>query len=159
MKIICLNSLNDRYVKEIAKIEKECFSHAWSEQSIAEEMVSENTVLFAAVDENADDAVMGYIGLHCILDEGYMDNLAVSGKYRHRGVASELLHAADVLAEEKNLSFITLEVRQSNTLAVNLYEKTGYREAGKRKNFYREPTEDAILMTKIYKEPSVNELP
>ena len=76
--------------------------------------------------------------------------MAVRPEYRRQGVADRLL---DVFCRfgQARLAFLTLEVRPSNTAAVALYEKHGFREAGRRKNYYENPTEDALLLTKEFK--------
>lgn len=147
MKVFRLEQHNDNYIGRIAEIERVCFSHPNSERQIAADITNENAAVFVAID---NDMLCGYVGLHYVLDEGYMDNLAVDASCRRRGIASALLSALDNFANEKSLSFITLEVRESNFSAQMLYEKSGYILVGKRKSFYRSPNEDALLMTKYY---------
>ncbi len=149
VEVFRLDYLNESYIKKIVDIEKMCFSCPNSEKLIASDIANENADVFVAVDEGG--TLCGYVGLHFVLDEGYMDNLAVDKDYRRRGVASALLNALNDFAKEKELSFITLEVRESNLSAQALYDKSGYIQVGKRKRFYCNPTEDAILMTKYYK--------
>ena len=90
---------------------------------------------------------MGYAGLLAVLDEGYITNVAARPEYRRQGVASQLLDAFRRFGEGSGLSFLTLEVRASNTAARALYTKHGYAETGCRKNYYEHPKEDAIIMT------------
>ena len=66
------------------------------------------------------------------------------------GVGAALMQKLDSFSKERELSFISLEVRQSNLAAISLYDDFGYKKEGVRKNFYREPTEDAIIMTKRF---------
>ena len=84
-----------------------------------------------------------------MLDEGYIDNIAVEPDARRHGVASALL---DVFCRfgAANLAFLTLEVRASNTPAIGLYEKHGFRRVGVRPNYYQSPKEDAIIMTREF---------
>ncbi len=147
MEIKRLNNKNEALICQIEKLEKECFPHPYTLSQITVDVENENAGIFVAV---ADGTLLGYVGLHFVLDEGYMDNLAVFSASRKNGVATALLSALDDFAKEKKLSFITLEVRKSNLKAIKLYEKCGYKNVGTRKNFYRTPTEDAILMTKYY---------
>ena len=93
------------------------------------------------------DAVLGYIGLMHILDEGYISNIAVSEIHRGKGVACALVNAMKVRGAELGLSFLTLEVRTSNRAARALYTKHGFTEVGRRKGYYEKPAEDALLMT------------
>ena len=89
--------------------------------------------------------MLGYAGLHVVLDEGYIANVAVEEPARRHGVASALL---DVYCRfgQANLAFLTLEVRASNDPAIGLYEKLGFRQVGLRKNYYRNPKEDALIL-------------
>ena len=93
-----------------------------------------------------DGNALGYAGLQTVLDEGYINNVAVAPDYRRQGVAGELI-AAFIRFGKAKLAFLTLEVRASNTPAIQFYEKYGFAEAGRRKNYYDDPKEDAILMT------------
>ena len=105
----------------------------------------ENARTIAAVD--GDGTVLGYASLQTVLDEGYINNLAVLPAYRRLGIASALLEDFRRFGEAKGLAFLTLEVRASNAPAIALYAKHGYTQAGRRKNYYSHPKEDAILMT------------
>ena len=131
-------------IPSIAEIEKMCFSQPWSEAALHEELFNDTACFIAAVTE--DGQVAGYAGLHCVLDEGYIANVAVRPEYRRQGVAGELLKAF-LRFGQANLAFLTLEVRASNEAAIALYAKYGFREVGRRKNYYDAPREDAILMT------------
>ena len=136
-------------VKFAAEIEKLCFVHPWSEQSVKDEMDKENSIFLMAFDgENP----IGYVGLSVVFDEGYMGNLAVLEAYRRKGVGRALMQELLNECVKLELAFATLEVRASNTPAVNLYESLGFTEVGRRKNYYKEPSEDALLLTKFFKE-------
>lgn len=131
-------------IPSIAEIERLCFSQPWSENALHEELFNETACFIAAVTDVGE--TVGYAGLHCVLDEGYIDNIAVRPEYRRQGVAGELLEAFLRFGRAK-LAFLTLEVRASNEPAIALYRKYGFREVGRRKNYYTAPVEDAILMT------------
>ena len=96
------------------------------------------------------DRVLGYLVLSSVLDEGSVDNVAVDPANRRRGVADALVDDAVRRAREKNLAFLTLEVRASNEPAIRLYEKHGFVPVGRRRNYYENPREDAILMTSFF---------
>ena len=138
--------IEQRHIKEIARLEEICFSEPWSEEGILE-AYRLGTKFFAA---EADKKLIGYIGIKAVIDEGYITNIAVFPEFRRRGVAKALLNKVFEFAKEKGLSFVSLEVRPSNTEAISLYEKTGFKEEGRRKNFYRLPLEDALIMTKRF---------
>lgn len=132
------------HISALAKIEKECFSTPWSENALFEELENSYARFLVAV---CDGVVSGYIGAHNILGEVYITNVAVSNQYRRKGVAQKLVNALVDMSIKENADFVTLEVRKSNEAAIKLYEKTGFKKAGERKNFYEAPREDAILMT------------
>ena len=135
------------HLSGVADLEKLCFTTPWNEAMLEEELYNDTASFIVAQGENGE--VLGYAGLHVILDEGYIDNVAVRPEYRRQGIADQLL---DVFCRfgEAHLRFLTLEVRPSNTAAVALYEKHGFHEAGRRKNYYTDPTEDALLLTKEF---------
>lgn len=136
-------------IKAIANIEKECFSSPWSEDGLRSELTNEGAHFFTA---KKNSEVAGYMGMHTVLDECYIANVAVSPAFRRQGIADALLHFAEETARSEGCSFISLEVRVSNTPAIKLYEKHGYISVGKRKNFYSSPTENALIMTKTLSE-------
>ena len=93
-----------------------------------------------------DGTVLGYGELGVVLDEGCLEKIAVADAWRRQGVAEAIL-SAFIRFGRANLAFLTLEVRESNRAAIGLYEKLGFRPVGRRKNYYTEVHEDAILMT------------
>ena len=132
----------------VAELERLCFTTPWTEAMLEEELFNDTASFLVA--EGEDGEVLGYAGLHVILDEGYIDNVAVRPAYRRQGIAEALL---DVFCRfgAANLRFLTLEVRPSNTPAVSLYQKHGFTEAGRRKNYYENPQEDALLLTRTFR--------
>lgn len=132
------------HIPQIAALERACFSRPWSEESLQGELWNDSAVIIVA--EGEDGTVLGYAGLQTVLDEGYINNVAVDEKFRRQGVADELI-AAFVRFGQAKLAFLTLEVRASNAPAIALYAKHGFVEVGRRKNYYEAPKEDAVLMT------------
>ena len=112
---------------------------------LAEELYNETATFLVA--EGEDGSVLGYAGLHVVLDEGYIDNVAVDPAYRRQGIADALIDTFVRFGAAK-LAFLTLEVRAGNAPAIALYEKHGFYEVGRRKDYYDDPKEDAILMTR-----------
>ena len=84
------------------------------------------------------------------MDEGYITNVAVSQKERRKGIGTALLNRVFSYSKDNNLSFVSLEVRESNREAISLYTALGFKEEGKRKNFYDKPKEDALILTKRF---------
>lgn len=141
-----VTSAEEKDIPQIAEVEKECFNKPWSENALYESY--KNRTGFAVA--KSGNEVIGYIGLTCVLDEGYITNVAVKEKYRGQNVGSLLLLKTVDIAKEKGLSFISLEVRTSNEKAKALYQKYGFWGEGVRKNFYEDPKEDAIIMTRRF---------
>lgn len=137
-------------VPQIAELERLSFSVPWTEEMLLEELESMTGSVIVAVDK--DQNVLGYASLTVVLDEGYINNIAVQRKYRRMGLGSDLLGVFIRFAQAQKLSFLTLEVRDTNLAARSLYGKFGFREVGRRKNYYDQPREDAILMTRFFKE-------
>lgn len=134
--------------KFIAALETECFSTPWSEQAITDS--AKNGTLFFVYENEGE--IIGYAGLDIVLDEGYVTNIAVCKKARRQGIGKALTQKLCLEAQDKNLCFISLEVRSRNKVAIALYEGEGFIAEGCRKNFYTNPTDDAIIMTKRFKE-------
>ena len=129
----------------VAALEASCFSFPRSEDYIAHSL---DEFLVA----ERDGGFLGYADAVALLDEGYMGNIAVLPEHRGEGVGDTLLTALLRWGREKNLSFLTLEVREQNLPARSLYEKHGFEVVGLRKNYYEKPTDNAVLMTFYYKE-------
>ena len=131
----------------VCAIENACFAHPWSRQSIEAELDNETSLFYVAVE---DGQVVGYIGMSFVLDEGYIYNVAVKADCRKNGVGSALIQTLVTHCRKNNFAFLTLEVRESNDPARSLYEKFGFIKVGERKNYYSDPTENAILMTLFF---------
>ena len=139
-----LGPMDKSHIKESAQIERECFSDPWSEASLEVELY--NPLASFIVAQRPDGAVLGYAGLHAVIDEGYLDNIAVRADYRGNGIADDLLDVFVRFGRE-HLAFLTLEVRPTNEPAIQLYYKHGFAQVGRRKDYYQHPREDAIIMT------------
>ena len=138
------------HLDDVAEIERRCFSDPWSRRMLAEHLENECAATIVALGE--DGTVMGYAGLLVVLDEGYITNVAVRPEYRRQGVASQLLQVFERFALGNGLAFLTLEVRDANAPARALYARHGYEEVGRRKNYYDHPREDAVIMTRVFRE-------
>ncbi|NLL55774.1 MAG: ribosomal protein S18-alanine N-acetyltransferase [Clostridiales bacterium] len=128
--------LNFENVAGVALLEKECFGkYAWSQQLLIEEINQENKHYIVV---KKDNTVIAYGGFSQVLDEAHIMNIAVKSGYRKQGIAYKLLQKLIDLAKEKNISSMTLEVRESNIPARNLYEKHAFKLAGVRKGYYQD---------------------
>ncbi len=137
------------HVADIERLEKLCFSVPWTGEQIRSQLGGDNHVFIAA--RSPDSAILGYVGLMHVLDEGYISNVAVDPDCRRMGIADALIGEIVSRANALKLSFVTLEVRESNAPARRLYEKHGFENVGLRKNYYDFPKENAILMTLFLK--------
>ena len=142
-----IEKMTSGHLDDVYIIETECFSHPWSRQSLENELNDETSLFLVAKEENE---VIGYIGMSVVIDEGYIFNVAVCEKYRKKGVATALINELVTYGKKNNFSFITLEVRESNLPAISLYSKFGFIKVGERKDYYSNPKENAILMTKYF---------
>ena len=147
MTVVRLDRFSEDDVRQLAEIEAECFSAPLSEDQLRSLLMSGNTLFLAA---REGETAIGSVWAQTVLDEGYIGNVGVRWEFRRRGTADRLLEALDRCAAELGISFLTLEVRESNAPAIALYEKHGYGRVGVRPAYYRDPKEDAVLMTKTY---------
>lgn len=141
--------MSKKHLDDVVLLEETNFSIPWTKKQLYEEINNVNSKFLVAV--NNFDKVLGYIGFKFVLDEGYITNVAVFNDYRHNGIATKLLLNIIDFGIEKNLKFISLEVRKSNMAAIHLYKKLNFLDIGERKNFYSFPKENAIIMTKYLK--------
>ena len=133
------------HVPQVAQLEKLCFADPWSEMSIASELRSIWSYWVVAV---RDDEVVGYIGSQSSIDESDVMNVAVHPDWRRQGIAEQLIETLIGELKNRGSKALMLEVRASNAPAIALYEKLGFRQVGLRKNYYRNPKEDALILRK-----------
>jgi len=139
--------LTEEYIPYLVELEKIIFSDAWSYGMFANELESEFSNFFVL--KNEKDEIIAYFGLWIVQDEGHINNFAVIPDYRSLGIANKLMEEIFNIGNEYNVSMYFLEVRKSNSPAINLYKKYGFCEIGVRKLYYRNPREDALLMMKL----------
>lgn len=137
------------HLDELEKLERLCFSRPWSRKMLAEELDNECAAFLVAEDAVTGKAV-GYAGLLVVADEGYITNVAVFPEYRRQGIAARLIQVFINFAEGHRLAFLTLEVRPGNAAAIALYQRFGFAEVGRRKNYYDLPKEDALILTRVF---------
>ena len=137
--------MNESHVAQVAALEKMCFSDPWSENSVASEL-NNPLSLWLIAEEN--QAVCGYVGSQTVLDETDMMNIAVRPDCRRRGIAAALITELVHQLRERGSHILRLEVRESNAPAIALYEAMGFTQLGLRKNYYRNPRENALILGK-----------
>lgn len=139
--------MKDVHINGVYNLSKECFTIPWTLDSITNELNNPLAKYIIAEDLETNE-VIGFVGVWIIAGEGDITNIAVNPKYRKHGVASNLLLNLLDICKSLNCNDITLEVRESNIPAQNLYKKFDFKEEGIRKGYYSDNGENAIIMWK-----------
>ena len=140
-----LTNMERCHVPQVAALEKICFCDPWSEGSVASELENPLSRWLVALE---GEQVLGYVGSQTVLDESDMMNLAVDPAFRRRGIARALVCALIEQLRKMGSRCLTLEVRSSNESAQALYACLGFECVGRRKNYYLNPREDALILRK-----------
>ena len=130
----------------IRALETEYFADPWSERDIFAAICTDGAMCYSAIDENG--SVVAYVLARLIAPEAEIYRVAVRADKRRRGIGYRLLDYAIKSERGHGLESVFLEVRESNVPARNLYRSYGFREIGERRRYYRDPTENAIVMFK-----------
>ena len=146
---ITVRPMTEADLPAVLQIEQRCFPDPWSE-GIFRSALGDELCLWLAAETGG--ILAGYAGMQSVLDEGYIDNVAVDPGFRRRGAASALLEAIIGEALRRKLRFLSLEVRAGNEGAIALYTAFGFTPAGRRRGYYLRPPEDALIMTKYFTE-------
>ena len=132
-----------------AELEKLCFSSPWSASSLellTNDGIGVGYILMVPTAPGAEPTVAAYGGMLITVDEGQITNVAVHPDHRRKGFGAAIVRGLLRHAKDERLESVSLEVRASNTAAIELYKRAGFVEAGRRKGFYTKPTEDALVM-------------
>ena len=140
-----VTKMEPQHVPQVAALERLCFSDPWSEASVASELDNELSLWLVALE---GEQVAGYVGSQTVLDETDMMNIAVQPECRRRGIAAALIGELVNQLREHGSHVLRLEVRESNVPAIALYESMGFTQLGLRKNYYRNPKENALILGK-----------
>lgn len=127
----------------VAAIERETFPTPWSRESFWREAANENTCYRLAL---AGDAVIGFAGAWLSFGDAQVTNIAIREAYRGKGVGTALMADLIEACKARGCTAMTLEVRPSNAPALALYHRYGFKEAGRRKGYYQDNHEDALIM-------------
>ncbi|MDZ5253116.1 ribosomal protein S18-alanine N-acetyltransferase [Clostridium sp. LIBA-8841] len=138
-----IEPMNSSHIEGVFEVSKLSLTEAWNIESIENELSNKLAKYLVALDENK---VIGFLGMWVVFGEGDITNIAVHPEYRKQGIGNLLMDNLITLCKENNINSLTLEVRESNLPAQNLYKKHGFKEEGIRKNFYHNPKENAIIM-------------
>lgn len=170
MEIVEIKKDRQEYISQIAALESAIFPDPWSVKSIEQTLENPQAKIWAVTAEpksmsgqpqNAGQKslpgqpqtaslprqILGYVIFYYVLDEGEIARIATSPEHRRQGVAAKLLEKMRAFSHDQNITRWLLDVRKSNEPAIHFYEAAGFARDGVRKNFYANPTEDAILMS------------
>lgn len=130
--------------RKAEELEKRCFSSPWEFEEYEKSRQRED---FSCLCAYTDGEFSGFLMAFHVLDECHLLDIATEEKFRRRGIGAALIRELMKRAGEKDGSVIYLEVREKNQAARGLYEKLGFVPVGKRKDYYKYPTDDAVLYT------------
>lgn len=146
MKTAVIRKMRATDLQSVMRIELATFTMPWSESTFRGLLRRTDSDLFVA---EISGAVAGYAVFWSVTDQGELGNVAVAAEYRGHGLGRDLVQSVLERAAERGVREVFLEVRRSNARAQNLYRDFGFFEVGKRKNYYLEPVEDALVMKKV----------
>lgn len=141
---VVIRPMGPEDLEAVACLERDCFSAPWKKEDFRETLDKSHCCFLVA--RTADGALAGYCGFYQGGPEGEITNVAVDRSLRRKGVARQLLCQLMDEGVRRGVDSFILEVRKGNEGAIALYEGLGFQIAGVRKNFYRYPTEDGLVM-------------
>lgn len=142
---LTIKPMNQTDINDVVGIEEASYGlHHWSKESFYNELSNELASYFCAFNE--DGVLAGYAGTWQILEEAHITNISVKPDFRRRKIGEALLCTIFENCFKNGVKYITLEVRISNQKAINLYEKYGFKSLGRRKEYYQDNNEDALIM-------------
>jgi ribosomal-protein-alanine N-acetyltransferase len=142
---ITIQRMTQDDIEEIARLERLCFSDPWAKENFREELRRRVSVPLVV---KSGQTIIGYMCLWHIEDQMEIANFAVSPDFRERGVGRKMMEKVLWEAKERGCTNLILSVRESNLSAIRLYTSDGFVEVRRRRGYYREPSEDAIIMVK-----------
>ena len=154
---ISIMRMTEHDLVEVCAIEEMSDLSAWGWDAYHHEMqLGIDTIMLVARHDSKsyEHQIAGFIVARLIVDELHVNNVAVRPEFRGRGLGSALLRTTLDEARPRNAKIAQLEVRAGNTAAQSLYRSCGFEAVGRRKNYYRNPTEDALLMTLVFCDPA-----
>lgn len=136
------------HIDGIYEIEKAVFATPWSRQSLYQDIVENMLAFYVTAISEEDEHVVGYGGMWMVEDEAHITNIAVHRDYRRWGIGSAIIETLIDKCEKLGIRYMSLEVRVSNKIARQLYQKYGFQVEGIRKRYYSDNHEDAYIMWK-----------
>jgi ribosomal-protein-alanine N-acetyltransferase len=143
---ILIREADESQILDIVSIGEKTFARSWNEQMVAASLYNTYDRILVAVDQSQGDMLVGYCIFSVPNEDCELLQIAVTGSYRKRNIASHMVQKMLRICAEEEGRHMFLEVRQSNTAAIRLYMKYGFEEISRRKHYYSEPEEDAVIM-------------
>ncbi|MBO4879827.1 MAG: ribosomal protein S18-alanine N-acetyltransferase [Clostridia bacterium] len=131
-------------IEQVYAIECSCFTQPWSQESLIGEIVRNDIAHYVVAD--LDGRIIGYAGIWVMFDEAHMTNIAVIPEFRRQGVARNIILCMMRYASDKGASRMTLEVREFNFKAQNLYTSLDFKKVGIRRKYYSDTGENAFIL-------------
>lgn len=133
----------------LAALDTLCSSAPWSEKQFSDELTLPHARLLVAV---LGGELAGFCDMHIVADDAHINELGVLPNFRRKGIGRALVEYAVRVCEKERCAVLSLEVRSGNREAVPLYESVGFETVGRRRGFYRDSADDALIMNKYLKE-------
>ena len=130
---------------QVMEIEEDLFSVPWTREGFLTYLMKKDTMFFVVEEK---ERILGYCSMMTVLDEGDILNVAVRRDRQKEGIGQFLVDSILRMADLQGIRLVHLEVREGNQTARRLYERLGFKEDGLRRNYYEDPVENAVLMTK-----------
>ncbi|MEO3707063.1 ribosomal protein S18-alanine N-acetyltransferase [Trichormus azollae] len=141
-----IQSLTPEHLGELLELDKACFDGLWTMDGYRRELESPNSHFLGLFSPFSSSALLGMGCIWSILEEAHITILAVHPQYHRQGLGQALLYSLLKTASDRGLERATLEVRASNNGAISLYEKFGFKTAGRRPRYYKDNEEDALIL-------------
>jgi ribosomal-protein-alanine N-acetyltransferase len=151
-----LRTATEADLNEIVQIERACFADPWTEESFRR-LIDGHSAIFQVVGYPPKFTVAGYVIAFAIGEDAELLNIAVQSQHRGKGLAGQMLDAVLIELAGRGVRNAFLEVRESNEAARALYRSRGFTEIGRRRNYYRRPVEDALVMRRMLEVPEGDE--
>lgn len=141
---IYLSEINQDFLSQLRAIDCACLGNFWSLEAYQREIDNPSSLVLGLTNENHE--LLGFGCLWSVLEEAHITVLAVRPEYQGQGFGKALVWGLLKKARDRNLEWATLEVRESNHVAIALYESFGFREIGRRPKYYEVTGEDALML-------------
>ena len=139
-----IRRMTEEDLDSVERIEKETFPRPWTRDNYLHELTRNVAARYLVAEYEGN--VIGYAGAWIIIDESHITNIAIDARYRGRGYGFQLVHALLQYLSNLGANYTTLEVRESNQAAIRLYTKLGFIKVGRRKKYYEDNQEDALIL-------------